>query len=192
MNDGHLELLSSPDWRHYLELEIVPWIVEHGDLRGDVLEIGPGPGLMTDFLLTRAQRLVAVEIDTELAAVLARRLEAVEVVSADATAMSFSPDRFSTVTACTMLHHVPSAHAQDALFDEVHRVLRPGGIFLGVDSLDSESLRAFHVDDTFVPLDAATLGRRLERGGFRDVAVEEWVAASRDGAKVRFVAAKAP
>ena len=76
------------------------------------------------------------------------------------------------------------------MFAEVHRLVRPGGRFLGVDSLDSPELRAFHVDDTFVPVDAATLGHRLERAGFTDVAVDEWTASTRGGAKVRFVATK--
>jgi hypothetical protein len=41
-----------------------------------------------------------------------------------------------------------------------------------------------------VPVDPATLSGQLERAGFVDVRVERWTAATRDGAKVRFLAPK--
>jgi hypothetical protein len=58
-----------------------------------------------------------------------------------------------------MLHHVPSPELQDRLFAEVCRVLRAGGTFIGTDSIDSDAVRQGHVDDVFVPVDPATLGR---------------------------------
>ena len=47
----------------------------------------------------------------------------------------------------TMLHHVPTVAAQDALLAEACRVLRPGGWFVGVDSLDDPGFRDFHAGD---------------------------------------------
>jgi len=52
--------------------------------------------------------------------------------------------------------------------------------------VDSEFMRLVHVDDTFVPVDPETLGRRLDAAGFESAAVE--VVDDR----VRFVAHKAP
>ena len=114
MNEGHLELLTSPDWRRFLEVDVQPWADEQADLRGDVLEIGPGPGLMTDLLATRARTLVAVEIDADLSRALERRVVGtnVEVVCADATVTNLASDRFDAVTAFAMLHHVPSFDAR--------------------------------------------------------------------------------
>ena len=40
-----------------------------------------------------------------------------------------------------MLHHVPSPALQDRVFSEARRVLRPGGVFVATDSLDSADLR---------------------------------------------------
>ena len=72
----------------------------------------------------------------------------------------------------TMLHHVPTVAAQDALLAEARRVLRPGAWLLGVDSMDSPGFRAFHKGDVCVPIDPATFGSRLCAAGFVDIEVE--------------------
>ena len=95
-----------------------------------------------------------------------------EVVHADGTALPFDDKRFSAATSFTMLHHVPSSAAQDRLLKELCRVLRPGGILIGVDSIANPEWLDLHVGDTCVPVDPATLGARLERAGFVDVEVE--------------------
>jgi len=170
----HLQFLASPDWKKMLETDLLPWIVAAGDLGDDVLEIGPGPGLTTDLLRARVPRVTAFELDDDLAAQLAERLAGtnVDVVHGDATESGLSSDRFTTATCFSMLHHMPEPQMQDQLFAEVHRVLRPGGQFVGVDALDSDGMRAGHVDDTFVPVDPDTLGARLEAAGFEATQID--------------------
>jgi hypothetical protein len=68
-----------------------------------------------------------------------------------------------------MLHQLPSAALQDRLLKEVARILRPGGIFAGTDSLYSRSFRALHLFDTMVVVDPATFPARLQAAGFDDV-----------------------
>ena len=167
MNESHLQFLSSPEWAEMLETDLLPWIEGAGDLGDDVLEIGPGPGLTTDLLRQRVSRLTAVEIDPLLAAPLEERLAGsnVEVICSDAIASELTSDRFSAVTCFSMLHHMPTSEDQDRLFAEIGRVLRPGGILVGVDALDLDVIRAGHVDDTFVPVDPDTLGERLASVG---------------------------
>jgi len=193
MNDGHMELLSSPHWGRYLETDLLPWALSCIDpdlASAELLEVGPGPGLMCDLLRRRVGRVVAVEIDPELAQALAVRLEGtnVEVICADGTKTDLARDQFTAAVCFTMLHHIPSPTLQDALFAEIQRVLRPGGKLVGVDSLDTPALRDFHADDTFVPIDIETLGARLETAGFVGVAVEVWEPPLRPGPKVRFTA----
>jgi SAM-dependent methyltransferase len=186
LNEVHLRFLASPEWARMLETDLLPWVRSVGDLGDDVLEVGPGPGLTTDLLRRHTSRLTAVEIDPELAASLAARLSDtnVDVVHADATDSGLASGRFSAATSFTMLHHIPRPETQDRLFVELHRMLRPRGIFVGTDSVDSEPIRMGHVDDVFVPLDPATLGSRLEAAGFTGVTIEP------AGYQVRFTATK--
>jgi len=174
VNETHLKLCSSAEWAETVERWIIPWVLDSVDLGDDVIEVGPGPGLTTDVLRTKVRRLTAVEIHDDLAAELARRYAGtnVEVLHTDATRTSLPDNRFSGAVCLTMLHHLPSAERQDALFVELCRVLRPAGILVGQDSLASDELRLLHVDDTYVPIDPATLGQRLEAGGFTDVRVD--------------------
>jgi SAM-dependent methyltransferase len=170
MNESHLQFLASPAWAEMLEAELLPWIEAAGDLGDDVLEIGPGPGLTTDLLRQRVPRVTAVEIDPSLGEPLRDRLAGtnVDVIVADATAMGLPDNRFSAAACFSMLHHMPSSEDQDLLFAELHRVLRPGGIFVGQDSLDLEPLRAAHADDIFTPVDPDRMKDRLAAAGFGD------------------------
>jgi SAM-dependent methyltransferase len=174
MNRGHRELCASARWGRYIQDELVPWVVGDRSLGGSVLEIGPGPGLTTEVLRSRTRRLTAVEADAKAATSLRRRMTGtnVTVVHADAVSMPLRSSRFTAGVAMTMLHHVPTVAAQDALLAEAHRVLRPGAWLIGVDSLDSPGFRAFHKGDVCVPIDPATFGSRLRNAGFADVEVE--------------------
>jgi SAM-dependent methyltransferase len=173
MNKAHLEFLASPVWAEMLQADLLPWLVDVADLGDCVLEVGPGPGLTTDILRERTSKVMAVELDSDLAAALATRLSGtnVTVLHADATRSGLESNSFSAVTCFGMLHHMPSGEFQDRLFAEVHRVLRPGGVLVATDSLDSEAVRRFHAGDVFVPLDPATLEARLQAVGFTDVSI---------------------
>ncbi len=174
MNEKHLRLCASDEWGETVARHIIPGTLRDCVLGDDVLEVGPGPGRTTDVLRTLVARLTAVEINNELAAALARRMAGsnVEVVHGDATRLPFPDERFSGVLCFTMLHHVPSVGLQDQLFAEAARVLRPGGLFVGTDSLDSEAFRALHDGDTCVPIDPTGLHQRLVMAGFTAIGVD--------------------
>lgn len=173
MNEHHLQFLASPDWAKWLDAELVPWLVtlELGD---DLLEVGPGPGLTTDLLRQHAPHVTAVELDDDLYSKLATRMAGtnVDVVHGDATETGLPADRFSAAACFAMLHHVPSAELQDRVFAEMHRVLRPGAIFVGTDAVDLDFIRDGHDDDVFVPIPPEQFGARLEAVGFRDAEVQ--------------------
>lgn len=168
MNEGHATLCSSPEWAKYLQEEVLPFFLTHATLGDDVLEIGPGPGAATEWLAKRVRRLVAIEVSPEAAHVLARRYEGtnVEVLTGDASKMDFVNDTFDTVASFTMLHHVPTTTLQNAILTEAFRVLRPGGVLIGSDSLASNDLHLFHSCDTYNPIEPAALLVRLQTIGF--------------------------
>src|ERR1700722_16630388 len=170
MNESHLLFLASPEWAQMLEAELLPWIEAAGDVGDDVLEIGPGPGLTTDLLRQRVQRVTAVEIDPSLGEPLRDRLAGtnVDVIVADATDAGLPDNRFSAAACFSVLHHMPSSEDQDLLFAQLHRVLRPGGIFGGKSPLDLEPLCAAHADDSFPPVDPDRMKDRLAAAGFGD------------------------
>jgi SAM-dependent methyltransferase len=168
MNENHLQYLASPEWARTLETELLPWVDAAGDMGDDVLEIGPGPGLTTDLLRKRVSRLTAVEVDVSLGEALSERLAGtnVEVILADATNAGLPAERYTAAACFSVLHHMPSAEHQDRLFAELQRVLRPGGIFVGQESLDLEMIRAGHAGDTFNPVEPDDLAQRLSAAGF--------------------------
>jgi SAM-dependent methyltransferase len=174
MNESHLQYLASPEWAARLEADLLPWIERSADLGDDVLEVGPGPGLTTDILRRSVAKVTAIEIDHALAAKLADRLRDtnVDVLEGDATAMEFDSDRFSAVTAFSVLHHVPSSAEQNRILREILRVLAPGSGLFATDARDLDRIRDAHHDDTFNPLPADTLVARLESIGFSDVQLE--------------------
>jgi SAM-dependent methyltransferase len=174
MNERHLQICASAEWAEMVRREILPWALDDRALGDHVLEVGPGPGTTTDVLRRMVPRLTAVEVDAALAAALTARVVGsnVGVVHADATALPFDRGWFSAATCFTMLHHVPTPDLQDRLLCELKRVLRAGGLLVGVDSIDSPDWRDLHRDDTCVPVDPGTLAARLERAGFDQIEVE--------------------
>jgi len=179
VNEAHLQLCASEEWRQLVADDLLPWVLgdpgQQLDLGDDVLEIGAGPGLVTDLLVDRAPRVTAIELDPDLADALRARLAGdarVEVVTADATALPLPDDRFSAAACFTMLHHIPDPALQDRALVELARVLRPGGLLLGTDGEDTPRRRELHVGDVFVPIDPAGFAARLATAGFADVLVD--------------------
>src|SRR5215471_2102941 len=174
MNRFHRWFCRTSRWKKALANEIIPWTLKGVELGDDVLEVGPGPGMTTDILRGLAPRLTSIEIDSRLANALRQRLEGtkVEVVEGDATAMPFANGAFSAAVSFTMLHHVPSPALQDRLLAEVYRVLKPGGVFAGSDSIWSVGFQLIHLWDTMVIIEPESFAERLEAAGFTDVLVK--------------------
>jgi ubiquinone/menaquinone biosynthesis C-methylase UbiE len=182
VNRIHNLLCSSGWWANRVEHELLPWGLGALDLGDNVLEIGPGFGMTTRLLVERVPRLTVLELEPRYCARLRRDLgDRAEVVQGDATKLPFDDDAFSAVVCFTMLHHVPDARLQDQVFREVARVLRPGGMFAGTDSIGTGWLfKAIHIGDILRPIDPDGLPHRLNAAGLTEPRV------SRGGRSFRF------
>jgi ubiquinone/menaquinone biosynthesis C-methylase UbiE len=186
VNRAHAIICSSRWWSRTVARELLPWGLSRVELGDEVLEIGPGFGATTAVLAAQLPRLTVLELEPSYCERLRRELGGrVEVVQGSATEMPFRDARFSAVLAFTMLHHVPSRELQDRLLAEAARVLRPGGVFAGTDSLGTGIFfRLLHVGDTLVPVAPDQLPGRLQAAGLGDARV------SRGGRSFRFRARK--
>lgn len=172
VNENHA-LCSTPEWAEFMESEVLEPVTAGLDLGDEMLEIGPGPGAATRWLGDRVKRLVALELDPDAAACLADELTGtnVTVQVGDATQVPFPDKSFDSVGCFTMLHHVPTPQDQFRTLCEAFRVLRPGGVLVGADSLASQGLHAFHEGDTYNPIDPTRLLVFLQAAGFGHVMV---------------------
>jgi SAM-dependent methyltransferase len=173
MNENHARLCPSPEWAAYLHGEVLPAVAGDRDLGAELIEVGPGPGASTDWLRHRVRRLVAVELEPDAARALAERFARtnVEVVNQDATALTFADNSFDSAGSFTMLHHLPTPALQNQLLAELLRVLRPGGVLIGSDSLASVELHHFHEGDTYNPIEPAVLLTRLQTLGYERITI---------------------
>jgi ubiquinone/menaquinone biosynthesis C-methylase UbiE len=101
--------------------EAVEWLLPNGAT--DVLEIGAGTGAMTRQLVGRVARVFAVEPDSRMRSVLARRVPQAEVVAGHAEELPADDSSFDAVIAASAWHWVDERRA----IPEVARILRPGG-----------------------------------------------------------------
>ena len=173
MNPDHEKLCGGQEWAAHLQTQILPVVTAGVSLGKDMLEIGPGPGAATTWLQERVAHLTVLEADDAAAARLAARNpdSNITVDIGDATQMPYGDESFDSVGSFTMLHHVPTAAAQYQILAEALRVLRPGGLLAGSDSLASSDLHCFHHDDTYNPAEPATLLVWLRVLGFTPITI---------------------
>jgi SAM-dependent methyltransferase len=173
MNENHARVCGSPDWAEHLQNDVLPSLTAGVNLGQEMLEVGPGPGAATDWLRHRVNRLVVVEHEQPAAEALTARYEDtnVEVFPGDATNLSLADASFDAAGCFTMLHHVPTVALQNRLLAEVLRVLRPGGVLIGSDSLASDELHHFHEGDTYNPVEPGTFLVRLQTLGYERITI---------------------
>jgi SAM-dependent methyltransferase len=175
LNWFHRRYCAGQKWNSLVRGTLLPDALANVDLGDNVLELGAGPGLVTAALATRTAAVTAVEIDHKLAEAARQnvaRYANVEVIEADATRLPFADGQFSAVVCMTMLHHQPNPAAQDRLFAEAVRVLRPGGVFCGSDNRGiGLRFHLIHLGDTKTVVPSETLADRLHAAGFDDASV---------------------
>jgi SAM-dependent methyltransferase len=156
MNRFHRWYCRTGHWRQIAQEQLLPWVLRGADLGAHALEVGPGPGLMTDVLKTRVPALTALEIDAALAAALrARHPEGnVTVIEGDGTAMPFADGTFTGAISCAFCTRTV-AGLQNRLLAESPPRPAPGAWFVGSDSMTTSS-RLTHLFGHMVLVDPDT------------------------------------
>ncbi|MCW5962867.1 MAG: methyltransferase domain-containing protein [Bryobacterales bacterium] len=173
LNRIHHWICQSAWWSEHLERDLIPWALEGIHLGPLTAELGPGPGITSRFVAPSTDTLVCIEVDSALAKAARASTEGmnVQVVRADATGLPFRSERFDSVVAFTMLHHVTPARMQDTVFASAARILKPGGVFAGTDSLEGPVFRCLHWRSAMTAVHPEDLEQRLWNAGFTEVEI---------------------
>jgi SAM-dependent methyltransferase len=108
-------------WRPGYPDAAVDWLLPEG--ARTVADVGAGTGKLTGALLARGLRVIAVEPDPAMLAVLVRRHPAAEAHESGADALPLADGSVDAVLAGQAWHWFP----HDRAAAEIRRVLRPGG-----------------------------------------------------------------
>jgi SAM-dependent methyltransferase len=108
--------------------DYIGWVLRRLSWQGSerVLDLGCGPGAYYDRLAEGHPHVDYIGMDL-LATMLSKHAAQRHLSLGNAVALPFAEDTFDVVMANHMLHHVPNV---TQAIREVHRVLRPGGIFV--------------------------------------------------------------
>jgi SAM-dependent methyltransferase len=157
------------------------WVYDNVRRNSALLDLGCGAGMLA-LLKRKGVALTGVDLSDECVAA-ARRNGYDETVLAELHALPFEDASFDYVASLDVIGHIP-AEQKDAVFAEIKRVLRPGGVTLhGIectdrvarrryDEMPPEELRRFIAIDGHVGLEEEEEHGARFRRFFRHVAWE--------------------
>lgn len=102
-----------------------------GDIKGKkVLDIGCGTGRLMRKLLDKKAFVVGADISPGMLKIAKKKFREAEFVEADIENLPFKESHFDMVIASFVIVHLKDLRKA---FDEVYRVLKPGGIFIATN-----------------------------------------------------------
>lgn len=99
-----------------------------GKVKGlKALDVGCGAGRITKFLKNEGAEVYATDISSEMLKIINKKMSDVKTFEAGINQLPFEDNTFDVVTAAFVIVHL---HTLDKGFEEVYRVLKPGGFFV--------------------------------------------------------------
>jgi ubiquinone/menaquinone biosynthesis C-methylase UbiE len=138
------------------------WVYDNVRRNSTLLDLGCGAGMLA-LLKRKGVALTGLDLSDECVAA-ARRNGYDETVRAELHELPFADASFDYVASLDVIGHIPQEQ-KDAVFSEIQRVLRPGGVTLhgiectdraarlGYDEMSPEELRRFIAIDGHVGLE---------------------------------------
>ena len=117
------------------------WVYDNVRRNSTLLDLGCGAGMLA-LLKRKGVELTGVDLSDECVAA-ARRNGYDETVRAELHALPFADGSFDYVASLDVIGHIPQEQ-KDAVFAEMRRVLRPGGVTLhGIECTDRAARRRY-------------------------------------------------
>jgi ubiquinone/menaquinone biosynthesis C-methylase UbiE len=144
-----IALLSDEHWNHneYYHRYLIGHLPEPCR---HVLEIGCGTGTFSRLLAERADRVLAIDLSTQMIRLAGERSKLypnIDFVKTDVMTYQFSDNQFDCIATLTTLHHLPT----EAILRKIRKALKPGGIFLCLDLYQRSNLRDLLFDSVAYP-----------------------------------------
>lgn len=98
-----------------------------------VLDVGCGNGMMSPYILEKGAFYFGLDISEELIEIARARYSKdikkgkATFIIGEASELPLQDEEFDFVISFAVLHHIPSGELRKKFFDEIFRVLRPGG-----------------------------------------------------------------
>jgi ubiquinone/menaquinone biosynthesis C-methylase UbiE len=141
--------------------------------RGEVIDLGCGPGQTTAFLHGCGVRVRGLDLSAELLREARQRNPGIDFVQGDMLALPFADASLAGVVAFYAIVHFAPAELRQAL-EEMHRVLQPGGRLLlafhiGEETIHVEEFLGHPVAMDFIFFMPQGITSELIRAGFATV-----------------------
>jgi len=118
------------------------FISDYADSNSSILEIGSGMGENTGFLLATGAKVCATDISKDSLNVMKNRFNTDRLITkvADIEKLPFEDASFDIIANAGSLSYGDS----NTVLNEIYRVLKPGGVFIAVDSLNNNPIYRFN------------------------------------------------
>lgn len=112
-------------WDSFEKDQVLPLLGEINNKQ--ILDVGAGNGRLSSKLAKLGAEVTALDVSEEMLKSLKRKSKKIEIILAEAESLPFDNDSFDVVVATFLIVHLKDLKL---FFDEVYRVLKPGGLFL--------------------------------------------------------------